>query len=521
MHIDAREHDQASMQTDVCIIGAGAAGITLAVSLLRSGLRTLLVESGGFERTTETDLLNAAETPTIGGGYLSGSRVRIFGGTTSHWTGFCLPLSDAALAVRPWVPDSGWPIDGDVLHPFYVRACAQLGIDPWARDGNEPSPAPELPRPLSLSTPPHAFETRIYQIRRGAHFGEQHGESLTDADDVVVLTHATCTELRADDRQVERAILRTLTGKRIEIEAKVFVLATGGIENARLLLVSNGLGNARDLVGRYYMDHPELTVGEAMLWPGWELELYTGRRLDEQRTQLGALFPTLAHQRAEGVLQAGIQLQRAGPRWGTPESRAIDHAMATAGFWLDCARAGDREGACVPAAQKTSLFVRSEQAPDRSNRVVLGTERDAFGVPLPRLEWRMSELDCTSLQRTVRSLGNALHREGLGRLRSFLAKLDVRQLDATFGFALTDEQRDRIPLDRQPTILLWGHHMGTTRMSDGPDRGVVDRDCRVHGMGNLYVAGSSVFPTGGAENPTLTIVALALRLADRLREALP
>lgn len=114
----------------------------------------------------------------------------------------------------------------------------------------------------------------------------------------------------------------------------------------------------------------------------------------------------------------------------------------------------------------------------------------------------------------------AIHRDGLGRFRSFVANTDLRQLDVTYGFALTDEQRDRIPLERRPTILLWGHHMGTTRMSEGPDRGVVDPDCRVHGMGNLYVAGSSVFPTGGAANPTLTIVALALRLGDRLRSVL-
>jgi choline dehydrogenase-like flavoprotein len=519
MHIDAREHDQASIRTDVCIVGAGAAGITLAISLAGSGLRSLLVESGGFERTTETDLLNAAETPTIGGGYLSSSRVRVFGGTTSHWTGFCLPLTDAALATRPWVPDSGWPLDGDALHPFYLRACAQLGIDPWNRDANEPSPAPALPH-LSLSTPPQAFETRVYQIKRGVHFGEQNRESLTAADDVVVLTHATCTELRAGDQRVEQAILRTLTGKRIEIEAKAFVLATGGIENARLLLVSNGIGNARDLVGRYYMDHPELSVGEAMLWPGWELELYAGQRVDERRTRLGALFPALEHQRAQEILQAGIQLQRVVPRWDTPESRAIDQAVATAGFWLDCARASARDRACLPTTQKISLFARSEQAPDRNNRVVLGTERDAFGTPLPRLEWRMNGLDCVSLQRTTRALGDAIHRDGLGRLRSYVADADIAKLDVTYGFELSDEQSARIPRERRPVILLWGHHMGTTRMSAGPDRGVVDSNCRVHGMGNLYVAGSSVFPTGGAENPTLTIVALALRLADRLREVL-
>ncbi|MCX4246596.1 GMC oxidoreductase [Paraliomyxa miuraensis] len=523
MHVDAREHDQASIRTDVCIIGAGAAGITLAVALMNSGRRTLLVESGGFERTTEHDLLNAAETPTIGGGYLSGSRVRIFGGTTSHWTGFCLPLSAATFAERPWVPDSGWPIDGTELHPFYERACIQIGIDPWDPDACDPIPSPELPR-LSLASPSDEFETRVYQIRRRTHFGDQFRDMLTEADDVTLLTHATCTELRASERAVDHALLRTLTGKRIEVQANAFVLATGGIENARLLLASTqgrpkGLGNDRDLVGRYYMDHPELLVGEALLWPGWDLDLYAGHRLEDRLVQMGAMFTTTAHQRARGLLQAGIQLGRAGSRWGNPQTHATDHAVAAAAFWLDCARGGAREGACVPSAQKTSLFVRSEQAPAPDNRVTLAEERDAFDTPLPRLQWRMNELDCVSLQHTVQAFGDALLREGLGRLRSFLTHTDLRHVDTIYGPSLTDEQRERINLEQRPTILVWGHHMGTTRMSDDPARGVVDRHCQVHGVDNLHVAGSSVFPTGGAANPTLTIVALALRLADRLRTA--
>lgn len=523
MHIDAREYDRPTIECEVCIIGGGAAGITLAMELLGTGLSTVLVESGGFERSEDTDRLNEAESPTIGGEYLLRSRARVLGGTTSHWTGFCLPLADPTFETRPWVPHSGWPIDGDTLHPYYERACAFIGIEPWGRAG-QLERAPELTT-LEFRRQPGRFETRIYQIERHADFGRAHGESLTDAEDVVLMTHATCTSLALVEQRVERALVKTLTDRHIEVRAKVFVLAAGGIENARLLLVSHdvhpaGVGNAHDLVGRYYMDHPELTVAEAMLWPSWDLDLYLYGRLGDDRVGFGALFPTPSLQRSAGLLQAGIQLQRAGPRFGAPEDHALDRSVAAACFHFDCARGATLDGACAPAAERLRLFARSEQAPDPNNRVVLDDAEDALGVRRPRLRWRMNEPDYASLQRTVQELGRAIHRDGLGRIRPYLTAHEVTQLSATFGFAMDSEDHDRVHHERRPEILLWGHHMGTTRMADSPTTGVVDRNCAVHGVPNLHIAGSSVFPTGGAANPTLTIVALALRLAEHLRRTL-
>ncbi|MEM9454885.1 MAG: GMC family oxidoreductase [Myxococcota bacterium] len=520
MHIDARDYDQATLTGDVCVIGGGAAGITLAVALSKSGLSTIVVESGGFERTESTDQLNAAQTPTIGGDYLLRSRVRVFGGTTSHWTGLCLPLADPTFEARPWVPNSGWPIDGDVLHSYYQAACEFVGIEPWGRQG-QLTRSPELTT-LEFSQHPGRFETRIYQVKRRAHFGRRHRDTLTEAEGVILLTHATCTGLEVTGPRVERAVVRTLTERRIAVDAKIFVLAAGGIENARLLLVSNdahpkGVGNIHDRVGRFYMDHPELTVAEAMVWPGWDLDLYLRGRLGDDSVGFGALFPTPSFARERGLLQAGIQIRRSGHRWGTPQGRSLDRAVTTASFRFDCVRGAHPKGACLPAMQRAALFARSEQAPDPANRVVLGETKDVFGVRQPRLEWRMNALDARSLKQTVQELARAIYRDGLGRVRSFLDHQEIQTLDATYGPSMEWEDYDRIHHERRPKILLWGHHMGTTRMADSPRHGVVDRNCAVHGIANLYIAGSSVFPTGGAANPTLTIVALALRLAEHLQ----
>jgi hypothetical protein len=264
------------------------------------------------------------------------------------------------------------------------------------------------------------------------------------------------------------------------------------------------------------MDHPELVVAETVLWPSWDLGLYFGAPLSRGRPGFGAFFPTHAYQKRAEIMVTGFQVF-AGPRWGLPEDRHMDRAVASAGFHFDCARGRTLGGACLPAAFRTGLFARCEQAPDPENRVVLDERRDAFDNRLPELQWRLTGTDYASFRTATLELGKVLYADGIGRIRPLLPDRLPADLRTVYGFSLSPEELDAIHDRRTPVIRVWGHHMGATRMADTPARGVVDSDCRVHGVANLYVGGCSVFPTGGAANPTLTIVALALRLATHLR----
>ena len=515
-HLDAYELEADDLQADVCVVGAGAAGITIARALRGSGQKVVLVESGGFELADETDALGRGDSPSIAGEYLLRSRKRVFGGTTQHWTGMCMPLADEVFTPRPDIDEHGWPIDGDAMHPFYVRASEQLRLVPWARNGDLER-RPELTA-LRFEARP-GFETRIYQRQRRFDFGQVFRQDLLDAKDVMVLTHATVTGLVPDGDRVDAARIQTLAGKTLTLHAKRFVLATGGIENARLLLVVQrehpGLaGRGSGAVGRYYMDHPELNMGEAVLWPSWDLRLYYGGWLDDDRRGFAAWFPSAKLQRERGLALAGIRPSHAGRRFGLPEDQELDAALASAAFELDCARSTARQ--CPPAAAKTRLFARCEQRPSADNRVELTDEVDAFGVPRPRLQWHLDRRDYDGYRRLIVELGKSISADGVGRLRPLLPAAMPEVLRTIYGPSATGEMHEQAHEDGEPLLLVWGHHMGTTRMSTAPTHGVVDPDCRVHGVPNLYMAGSSVFPTGGAANPTLTIVALALRLADHL-----
>lgn len=511
MHIDARDYDGPPLKTDICVVGGGAAGISLARELVASGLHCTVVESGGLERGDDYDALNDAESPGIEGGYLQRSRVRVLGGTTNHWTGMCLPLAPSTFGARPWVAPAGWPVDRDTMTPWYDRACDRLGLGRWSTDGTTAHDETLSPLPLP------DLQTRVYQILRRFDFAAAFGELLGSSPTTTVLTHATATGLAHEGAKVSRLKAQTLDGKTLHVDARAFVLATGGIENARQLLLAPSLPlTGRDNVGRYYMDHPELTVAEALLWPGWDLDLYLGGRLTDDRPGFGGLFVDPAAQREHELRQIGFQLRRANRRWGSAGSRAADREVAGAAFWFDCGRQV-RDEACVPSTQRASVFARCEQSPDRDNRVVLGERTDAFGRPIPRLHWRLGADDYRSIAGATSMLGRRLSAAGLGRMRSFVPADPPDELRTIYGPSSTSEDHDAVHEQRRPLLLVWGHHMGTTRMAREASDGVVDDHCRVHGVDNLFVAGSSVFPTGGAANPTLTIVALALRLAEHLR----
>jgi choline dehydrogenase-like flavoprotein len=488
------------LQADVCLVGAGAAGITLARCFDGAPFSVCLVESGGLAPDAATQDLAAGEyegTVAIPD-HLLGSRLRCFGGTTGHWTGWCRPLSGIDFEERAWVPNSGWPISKRTVDPYYDRAASVLEIRPFDNDLREVV-TPD--RPLLLADSGKVV-TQIFHRSPPTRFGNRYRDELVRSRNVRVCLFSNLLELEVDEDAATVTCARVggLDGNRFRVEAKHFVLAAGAIENSRLLLLSNrvernGLGNRHDVVGRYYMEHPHLRAGAVTLTdPRINATLYYAHRNERFGHDVAGAFSIAEQvQRDEHLMNFRVYF---GPTADSGEEAAFRKTVGSALMRLRALEAGT-DGA-EQAPQHFRLGVASEQAPDPSNRVTLSEERDALGSRRSKLVWHLSELDSRTVRKSVEILGRELGSRAMGRVS-----------------LLIDERHP------WPAVMGGGpHQLGGTRMHVDPKKGVVDANCQVHGISNLHVAGGSVFPTGGFANPTLTIVALALRLADRIRRLL-
>jgi choline dehydrogenase-like flavoprotein len=529
MFHDARQLQAGTeIQADVCVGGAGAAGIAIARELIGQRQRVALLTSGGLEFARGPQKLYAGEHIGRPGFTPYRSRVRMYGGSTTRWTGHGRPLERLDFERRDWVPHSGWPFSRDQLEPYYRRAqeVCRLGpydyeLSAWSAHGRQPLPVE-----------PHTLDLRIYQFGHPTDFGKIYKGELEAARNVDVWLHADVLEIEvdADARRVSGLRVATSPAHEARFVAARYVLACGGLENPRLLLASNrvaaaGLGNRNDLVGRFYTDH-------AFLFHGW----FEPSRPDLDRTlnviedyeKVGSKQPAHAAIalpertiRAEGLNDCAVYFVRRPnykiqPTYFTQGVKSFiqlidvlsgqDRADASiirqlrdAAFGLPAVGSTVARQLIEMVRPRPLLALRTaiETTPNPESRVTLGEKRDALGVPRVRVDWRINASDQRGLHRLYEVLRPELARLGLGQL------VEDPALDA----------------EGWPVSMSSGmHHMGTTRMHDDPRQGVVDANCRVHDLANLYVAGSSVFPTGGVANPTLTIVALAIRLAGHLKQ---
>lgn len=526
---------------DVCIVGAGPAGLSVARALADRRRSLILLDSGGDVPDDATQALGKGRL--VGRDYfpLQETRQRGLGGSSNHWDvplgaegdgARFHPLSPADFGVREWMPHSGWPLDPAGLDSFYRQGSRLCGIEPEEADN---AATRRRARPLSLD--PGVVETAMFRLGAAYRWRPDRLLAGMDVSGLTVLTYATVVEILVADGAQAVTGVRVLTapGREFTVTARVVVLAAGGIENARLLLLSkrgrNGLGNERDLVGRYFMEHPWLRAGVLVpvaAGPVPDLGLYQVHRTAQGWAE-ARLVLTEEVRRKEQIYGCGVRLQQlasdgtqqaleaaCAPSSGEAAASLVVSAVRRGVMPRDLGRllrtiAGDPAG-LFAAGRKTgagprlelgdravcALEVMSEQAPNPDSRVLLDMRRrDALGQPRAKLDWRVSSQDVATIVRTLELIGAEFAARRLGRFH--------------------------VPLHPHlPSPRLRGgrHHMGTTRMSADPAHGVVDSDCRVHGLRNLYVAGSSVFPTGGYANPTLTVVALALRLGAHLRERL-
>jgi choline dehydrogenase-like flavoprotein len=532
---DLRQMDENSLiETDLCIVGSGPAGMSIAHEFAATDVEVLVLESGGVETDAATQTLCEFEN-TGARRHLdpAQTRVRIFGGTSHVWTGRCAPFDAMDFEERSWVAYSGWPFTRADIDSYLERAGVYLGLGPHCYDETlwrqfkVPKPRPPLDGRF-LAPIFWQFSKRATAPRSAVDFARDL--PFPRCDNVNVILHSNLTQITtaSDGSRIDTVEISTLENKRSRVRARAVVLACGGIENARLLLASNrimphGVGNEHDLVGRFLMDHPLCVLGHFDTKDSAPVRDRFGHYwLDDphgRHTYLHGLTLSKDIQTKERLLGCAAFIEEFDVAdddpWQTmrrfashAKSRRLSRALFQDGKSL-LFRSGEighglyrRLGKHRPQlarANRIDLHCLVEQTPDPESRLTLSSEkRDALGMPLSRINWKIGEAERLSARRMIQLVCQEFPR----------LELPIPRPSPW----LTGDELDYRFIDK-------AHPTGTTRLSHNPREGVVDANLQVHNVRGLFIAGSSVFPTSGTANPTLMIVALSLRLADWLKFA--
>jgi choline dehydrogenase-like flavoprotein len=518
----------ANIESDVCIVGGGPAGITLALELAKLGRDVVLIEGGGKTPSVEGQALYKGDI--VGQKYypLNVARLRALGGSTGHWGGYCGVFSEMDFEKRDWIPYSGWPITKSDIDDYYNQAQKYFELGPYEYGAEYWSEKyTDFPDVDVDNVVPRFLQHDTSPIR----FGTAYLNDLDSNQNIRVFINANATRLCLDEtgKQILHIDLENLAGKRGMVKASTYVIACGGIENARLLLSSNnvnrsGVGNDRGLVGRFFMEHIEFPCARVFDFDPTQI-------LDLRRINVGSELDLIALFCPSPDKQESLQIAHGSSYFTSPAvsvPKSKDGWKSFVAFWNAFKQRQLQEDAAsdfrlliedfdtfagvlalrlrgVPVRgadmAKTGMFginVMSEQVPNPMSRVLLSDRLDAFGYPLAKLDWQLTAIDRRTVRQTMILMGAEVNRLGIGR------------------FQLNEWLREENNSGWPPDFRGAFHHMGTTRMAETDTDGVVDKNCKVYGVANLYVAGSSIFATSSYVNPTLTIVALAIRLANHL-----
>lgn len=453
---------------DVAVIGAGAAGITIAKKIAFKGKKVALIEAGGYDYSEESQKIYSAKT--IGDYYydLDVARLRYFGGTTNHWGGMCRPFEEEDFNREYLDQAFKWPINNQDINFYLKEACEILEIpfvfyDETLKNSN-------IKRiNFQFSDPP-------------VRFNEKYFDELVKNPLIHVFLNSNLVDLNFNSDEISGAKIKSYTDKNATINAKKFVFALGGIENSRYLLWFRKKYGKRFMsdtqsLGRYWMEHPHFVLGRIIL-----------NKLKVKETYLTL---TAEAQKKHNILNCGFRIElNTVSDVKTMIREILCLAPKLGKSLLNLANKNLMCGGRFLAAW--------EQAPNYENCITLDTNLlDRFGIPKPVLNWRKREIDRKTLMKSIEELNNWLLSINGGRVQIdewLINNKDYPNYDEVAGY----------------------HHMGGTRMHKNVRYGVVDAKCKVYGSNNLYMAGSSVFTTGGHNNPTLPIIQLALRLANHL-----
>ena len=457
----------------VCIVGSGPAGISLALRLQEKKMPCLVIEAGNWEASESSQDFYVGEV--VGDHYhkLNRARLRQFGGTSGHWSGWCRALDAVDFEVREHIPHSGWPIRKHDLDPYALAAAKIFRIKPKALD-----------RPITSDIDEVEFRFNRPPVR----FGPDYREAIERSGTIGLLVNAAVIELVPGQGRIDSLILMDAERRRSELRIDQVCLCTGGIENSRILLWSNARHPNRVVpepktLGRYWMEHPVFDVAEAAI----------SDSAAAQFTETRIFAPSPTAMKSYRITGAHLSVDKPSLEYKNAKRLRRELMCFAPGLFESVLGMSDGELMCG-----SRVVMEWEQLPRPENRIELGRETDQFGVPRIRLHWTKSDAERKCAVVASRLLGEALIKADVGRLR-------------ISNWLINDE-----PWPREFHQGAGFHHMGGTRMSDTAATGVVDRNCKVFGMTNLYIGGSSVYPTGGHANPTFTIVQLALRLGDHL-----
>ena len=503
MHLDARQEDNDSLiEGDICIIGAGAAGISMALEWVNTTYKVILLEGGGFDYDDKVQELYRGVTTGQNYYPLKSTCLHYFGGTTGHWGGLCSMFDPIAFQKRAWIDQSGWPFNEQELLEYYKRAHSVLAlgefefeVDYWLKQN---------PSLFSMPLDQNVFWSKIwrYGVPTSMKFGTVFRDRITNAGNVHLYTYANVVDIRTSENvsSISEVTVKNHSGKTQKVKAKYFVLACSAIQNARLLLASNkqssrGLGNHNDLVGRYFMENIEIKSAELWLKEPNRLQLYMNNP-PNFRAELAITPAKQAEYKILNGMLSFVPLEKARKippfikTWTSDDPR--EDRKKQGKIYEDADGTRISRFFESDAHESFEVTLRLEQAPNPLSRVTLSNEKDELGVPRAHLHWQFTDLEKRSLRKIYEMLGEQVGIKGIGRI-----KLQDN---------LQDENDNSMP---SSTSGGW-HHMGTTRMNNDPKKGVVNSNCKVHGIHNLYVAGSSCYPNGGCRKPDLYISSIVI-----------
>ena len=491
----------------VCVVGGGIAGLVLAQRLVERGVEVTLLEAGGLElEAASQSLYQAAEMGVERHTGTHEGRFRTWGGSSVRWGGQLLPYTEEIFRPREGMVSAGWPIGPEALEPFYGAVERLMGVD-------------KLPfgEGLLPAVGRRAVELDGMRLRfsKWAPFGRRNlartvGREMLEHAGVRVVTHANAVELLGGGRRVTGVRVVDYRGRRTVVPAGAVVVATGTVESSRLLLLSpDVVPNAGDQVGRGFHDHVSVRVAtlegparEAVLerlGPAFvEGTLHTAKVEggDALRVREG-LLAVMGHVVIEEPEGGGVgairnllrSVQRGRLREAVGENLgAVVRGSGDVARLLWASRVQRRRAVSARAA--VSLHVDLEQPGRAEDRVMLSETRDGLGLPRAAVHWRVGAEERATAGRFARALRESMRGAGFPEARWWAE--DALRFADTY------------------------HPMGGLRMGTDPRTSVVDAELRVHGLENLYVASCAVFPAGGSSNPTFTLMALALRLAEQM-----